>query len=139
MTFRLQEDESKSKYAKQGVLSRVENLLQPLKFWQRERSSYAAAETAEQSELQVVGMTRSGKQPVQVGNVTECALLMFSMSLGLDPEATRAANPVEGLVKVRAGTNTQMCTHTRTHTHMHARLHNITGSVLHQKKEKRRH
>ena len=56
---------------------------------------------SEQPEEQVMGITRSGKQPVQVGNVTECALLMLSMSLGLDPEATRAANPVESLVKVR--------------------------------------
>lgn len=53
--------------------------------------------------MQVAALTRSGKQPVQVGNVTECALLMFSMSLGLEPEATRAANPVESFVKVRGG------------------------------------
>ena len=126
----LQEDDSKSKYAKQGVLSRVENLLQPLKFWQRGRSSYAAAEIAEQPEVQVAGLTRSGKQPVQVGNVTECALLMFSMSLGLDPEATRAANPVEGFVKVGAWTNTRH-THARTHAHTHTHF----GSSCTRKRE----
>ena len=81
----------------------MENLLRPLKFWQRGRASYSTAETVEEPEMQVAALTRSGKQPVQVGNVTECALLMFSMSLGLEPEATRAANPVESFVKVRGG------------------------------------
>ena len=106
-----QEDEGASKYVKEGILSRVGKRLQSLKFWERTRSSYEAAEAAEQSVLQM-GITRSGKQPVQVGNVTECALLLFSMSLGLEPEATRSANPVESFVKV----STHTCTHIRTYT-----------------------
>lgn len=95
-----EEEEGTSKLANAGWLARVENLLRPLKFWQRGRASYSTTESAEEPEVQVAVLTRTGKQPVQVGNVTECALLMFSMSLGLEPEATRAANPVEGFVKV---------------------------------------
>ena len=108
----LQEEEGKSKLANAGWLARVENLLRPLKFWQRGRASYSTTESDEEPEVQLAVLTRTGKQPVQVGNVTECALLMFSMSLGLEPEATRAANPVEGFVKVGRG-GTSLDAHTQ--------------------------
>ena len=65
-------------------------------FWRR--SSEYEKTTSEDSTV-AIGNIHSGKQPVQVGNVTECALLQFSMSLGVDPEELRRNHPTSIFVK----------------------------------------
>ena len=65
-------------------------------FWRR---SDEYQNTPDEVSTVAMGNIHSGKQPVQVGNVTECALLQFSMSLGVDPEELRRDHPTSIFVK----------------------------------------
>jgi Ca2+ transporting ATPase len=91
---KIEEEKESTSAASEGFLSKAKNRLM---FWKRR--DYQKT-TTEDPGPATQGNIRSGRQPVQIGNVTECALLQFSMSLGEDPEQLRKEYPTSTFVKV---------------------------------------